>query len=217
MSKAKIITIVVLSFIFSMCAATGVVVLTEPEEGMNLIIGNVAIELRDYQSRREVYYDKINVAIIGSYMENGEEKMFFDWTVSDEEGFYYFPNVPTGKYEVKGIWSFLKGGDLFNAAKPYRDYREEFTNTPRDQIVASGILFNNEPVNRIVNLKYKILEVFTTGELRSTELYIIQDRRLPDQTLLNKPLIYNYFIEHPDFEESGWLEFLKKEAAKWGN
>ena len=67
--KAKIFFLAVLTIIIMGCAG-GIPSMQEPVEGKNLVIGSIIFENKGYQNRNDLYFENLDVAIIGVYEEN---------------------------------------------------------------------------------------------------------------------------------------------------
>ncbi|KPK94557.1 hypothetical protein AMJ80_05435 [bacterium SM23_31] len=218
-AKVRIISLLLVSLSLLMCASGIQVVLTEPEENKALLVGNITMIFDNFQGKQEVYKDDIELAVIGIY---GENEPYFEWTKTDSAGFFFIPNAPAnGKYELKGLRFFIKGGGAMSLSKNFRDQRDQYQSVGWDNITFSGFQFQKTPErlsdNRIVNLKYNLFIVRPSGDIEHNTTDQIYGYTVPitfELTLYN-PLIYDYFIEDERFKDSGWLPFLKKVSPNY--
>lgn len=179
----------------------------EPVEGKNLIIGSIIFENNGYNNRTEVYFENLEVAIMGYYEENGKEKTFGKWIYTDENGYFSIPNVPDGKYAVKAIRVNMSGQAYMTFANEFRTMIDNYKLSP-ENIAFSGTYFDTRPTERIVNLKHNYFTIFPNSEIRYGSYDMIAEFTASNGQKISRPLIFKYFIEkHP---ESGWNEHLNK-------
>ena len=199
-----------------MCTAGGRVVLTDPVDDNVLIIGNIIFENDNWQDRKDIFKDRIEVALIGSVIKNGKEETVGFWTETDENGFFFYPNAPNGKYELKAIRFYMPGGLYFGLIKEFRATSENYQRIGNPQnIMFTGSMFNKEAVNKIVNLKFNYFSIFPNGEIQHGYYDQIKDLTMSTGEVLNTPLIYEYFLNKPEFANSGWLPLLDAELQKY--
>jgi hypothetical protein len=208
----KIINLFILVPFLLDCAG-GFSGLKEPELGKNLIIGSIVFENNGYQNRNEVYYDNLEVAIIGYYKENGKEKLFGKWIYTDKNGYFSIANVPNGKYALKGIRVNLSGRAYLTIANEFKSGVDNYQIQPIENIAFSGTHFNTEPSNQIINLKNNYFTIFQNREIRHGAYDKIQAFKSASSEMISRPLIFKHFIG--SFENSGWVGYLKKELAKF--
>ena len=216
--NVRIFSLLLVSLFLLMCASSINIVLTEPEENKVLFIGRIILVLDNYDGREGIYKDGIEVAIGGRY---GNNAPFFEWTITDSSGYFFFPNAPAdGRYEVKGIRFYMKSGTSIAITRNFLDLdsREQYHFVEWDNIMFSGKLFNKtamEPDRRIVNLKHNLFIIRTYGNIEHWTIdqnlkYIVPVSPVSFDVNLDTPIIYDYFIENEAFENSAWLPFLKK-------
>jgi len=203
--KKKFIPLFLLLIIFFSCAGT-LPSLKEPEEGKNLIIGSIIFENRGYQNRNDVYFDNIDVAIIGHYEENGKEKIFGKWTRTNKSGYFFIPNVPDGKYALKAIRVNMSGQAFLTIANEFRTMVDNYKTWPSENIAFSGEYFDNQPKENIVNLKHNYFTFFQNQEIRYGSYDKIDEFQASNGEKISRPMIFQYFIEQ--YPESGWKSKL---------
>jgi len=222
MKRAVSITGVCFLLYLIVTCAGGVSVIkppAEPIEGRVLIIGNVLFEVNNYNNIREVDRQDIDVGVIGIYEENGKKKEWGKWAKTDSLGYFFIANAPEGKFELKAVRLFLKQGGYTGFSRPYRSAIDNFTGVSSpDGILLSGVepgLITTAPLNRIVNLRINYITVLPNGELRPRMTDKVENLEMITGEIINTPLIFDYFLECPAFQNSGWLPFLKAESNKY--
>lgn len=204
--KNGIALLVLLVLIYG-CAAT-LPKLEEPVEGKNLIIGSVIFENNGYQNRNDVYFDGIEVAVIGIYKENGEEKVFGKWTVTDKNGYFFIPNVPDGRYGLKALRINMSGQAYLTIVNEFRTKVDNYKVWPTEQVAFSGEFFDVKPQNRIINLKHNYFTFFQNQEIRYGSYDKIDQFQASTGELISRPMIFKYFIDN--YPQSGWKQYLQK-------
>ncbi len=189
------------------CAAT-LPKMEEPAEGKNLVIGSVIFENNGYQDRNDVYFDNIEVAIIGIYKENGKEKVFGKWTRTDKNGYFFIPNVPDGRYALKGLRINMSGQAFLTIVNEFRTLVDNYKIWPTENITFSGEYFKTEPQNRIINLKHNYFTFFQNREIRYGAYDKIDQFQASNGDVITRPMIFKYFIEN--YPQSGWNKYLQK-------
>jgi len=201
------IPLILLSVLFILnCAGTSIS-MKEPVEGQNLIIGSIVFENNGYNNRTDVYFENLEVAIMGYYKKNGKEKIFGKWLYTDENGYFVIPNVPDGKYAVKAIRVNMSGQAYITIANEFRTMVDNYKLSP-ENIAFSGTYFDTRPTERIVNLKHNYFTIFPNSEIRYGSYDMIAEFTASNGQAIARPLIFKYFIEK--YPESGWNEYLNK-------
>jgi len=198
-------------FIFILVAlncAGSLTSMKEPVEGKNLIIGSIIFENNGYKNRNDVYVGNLEVAIIGIYNQNGDEKVYGKLVFTDENGYFFIPNVPDGKYAVKGIRVNLSGQAYLTIANEFRTAVDNYQIQPTENIVYSGSFFDNHANNRIINLKHNYFTIHANSEIRHGAYDRIDDFKASNGEILSRPLIYESFISK--YPESGWNNYLRQ-------
>lgn len=205
--KKNVFFLLGISLLILSCAG-GLPSMKEPVEGKNLLIGSVIFENSGYQNRNEVYSNGLEVAIIGLYEENGKEKVFGKWVITDKNGYFFIPNVPDGKYAVKGLRINMSGQAFITIANEFRTMVDNYKIQASQNIAFSGVYFNTQPTNKIVNLKHNYFTFFQNQEIRYGAYDKIDEFQASDGQRINRPMIFQYFIEQ--YPESGWSKPLKE-------
>jgi len=204
--KTKVLLALGLTLIVLGCAGS-LPTLKEPVEGKNLIIGSVIFENRGYQDRNEIYFDNIDVAIIGIYKKNGTDKIFGKWTRTDKNGYFFISNVPDGKYALKAIRVNLSGQAYITIANEFRTLVDNYKLWPSENITFSGDKFNTRPNKRIVNLKHNYFTFFHNREIRYSAYDKIDQFQASSGDVVSRPMIFKYFINQ--YPESSWKQYLQ--------
>ncbi|MDH7561502.1 MAG: hypothetical protein QHJ34_14960 [bacterium] len=192
--------------------AGGMASLQEPVEGKHLLIGSVIFENSGYQNRNDVYFANVEVAVIGYSQEDGKEKLFGKWVVADENGYFFIPNVPDGKYALKGLRVNMPGVAFLTIANEFRSTVSNYEIQPTETVAFSGTFFDIGPENRIVNLKHNYFTLFSNREIRHGAYDRISAFTASNGQEIERPPIFQYFLEK--FPHTGWRPFLEAELAR---
>ncbi|MDZ7334891.1 MAG: carboxypeptidase-like regulatory domain-containing protein [candidate division KSB1 bacterium] len=180
----------------------------EPIQNGNLIIGSLIFEIDGYQDQVAVIRRNIEVAIIGQVMVDGKMKSFSQWTTTDDDGYFYIPNVPTGQFAIKGFRTHLIGlGDLIIARELIDPRRNYFEIKRADVLAMTGQLFDVSPRNQIVNFDHNIVTLYRNGIVDHLQRHWLENVKLVTGELLNSPSVARYFLEK--FPTSAWANFLR--------
>ncbi|MDZ7330536.1 MAG: carboxypeptidase-like regulatory domain-containing protein [candidate division KSB1 bacterium] len=180
----------------------------EPIQNGNLIIGSLIFEIDGYQDQVAVIRRNIEVAIIGQVMVDGKMKSFSQWTTTDDDGYFYIPNVPTGQFAIKGFRTHLIGlGDLIIARELIDPRRNYFEIKRADVLAMTGQLFDVRPRNQIVNFDHNIVTLYRNGIVDHLQRHWLENVKLVTGELLNSPSVARYFLEK--FPTSAWANFLR--------
>ncbi len=198
---------VLFSALFILNCAGTTTSMKEPIEGKNLIIGSVIFENNGKNNRNDVFFDNLEVAIIGYYKENGKEKTFGKWIYTDQNGYFFIPNVPDGRYAVKAVRVNMSGQSFITVANEFRTMVDNYKLSP-ENIAFSGTYFDTRPVERIVNLKHNYFTIFINNEIRYGAYDMIAEFTASTGEQISRPLIFKYFVEK--YPASGWNEYLEK-------
>lgn len=210
--KTKILFLAVLTSIFMGCAG-GIPSMEEPVEGKNLIIGSIIFENKGYQNRNDIYFENLDVAIIGIYEENGKEKVFGKWTTTDKNGYFFFPNVPDGRYALKGFRVNMAGQAYITINNEFRSKVDSYKIWPTENIAFSGTYFETTPNKNIINLKHNYFTFFLNQEIRHGAYDRIDQFKAANGEMVSRPMIFEYFID--TYPESGWNEAMKEILATY--
>jgi hypothetical protein len=75
----------------------------EPEVGKSIVVGAVLVENNGVDDFYDVSKSDITVILVGKSIINGEESIEGYRIRTDENGYFFLPNVPQGAYVLKGI------------------------------------------------------------------------------------------------------------------
>ncbi|MDZ7374448.1 MAG: carboxypeptidase-like regulatory domain-containing protein, partial [candidate division KSB1 bacterium] len=78
-------------------------VMEEPREGRALLVGAVLVENDGVEDVYEARKSKIHIIVVGKGTVDGREEAVVYRLMTDENGYFFVPNVPPGSYVVKGI------------------------------------------------------------------------------------------------------------------
>ena len=75
----------------------------EPEAGKCIVVGALLVENNGVDDFYDAMKSDITVILVGKSIINGEESIEGYRIKTDENGYFYLPNVPQGAYVLKGI------------------------------------------------------------------------------------------------------------------
>lgn len=205
MYRSKITIIVILTVFLSCASSTQSI--PEPEADQCILIGSIVLDIDGYKNQVMTVMSDIEVAIVGRYYKDGREKSFGGWTTTDENGFFYIPNVPPGDYALRGIqYNHISTGDIQivnELLDPNRDYFE----LNRSEVISLvGLRFDVPSFRNVVNMKHNIVHLYRNEMIDNKRLDEIRDYRSADGTRIFKPPVALYFAEK--FYGSGWETYL---------
>lgn len=205
--KNKIVSILLPAIIIYLYCSTTVKMLPEPVENKNLIIGSLIFDIDGYEDNFITIQGNIEMVIIGKYVKDNDIKNFMQWTTTDENGYFYIPNVPDGEYAIKGFRTHLIGlGNLTIENELIDPQRNYFEIKAQDIISSSGELFDTRSYQRIINFKHNIITLHRGGIIDDDWYNRIQNLKLSTGEIIDRPPVPIYFIEK--FEGSGWEDYL---------
>ncbi len=194
-------------FIFLLNCSSSEQMMPEPIEQRNLLIGSIIFDIDGYRDNFTTIRHNIEVAIIGKVVKGDEIQNFSQWTVTDEQGYFFIANIPAGEYAIKGFRTHLI--DLGNMVieneliDPQRNY---FELKNSDVIAMTGELFDVRSNHQIVNFRHNIITLHRNGIIENERYDRLQDFKLSTGEILNAPSVSIYFIEK--FEGTGWESYL---------
>lgn len=90
--------------LYSGCGSSAVQLkMQEPEVGKCIVVGAILVENNGVDDYYQVHKSKITVILVGKSVINGEESIEGYRLKTDENGYFFLPNVPQGAYVVKGL------------------------------------------------------------------------------------------------------------------
>jgi len=193
--------------LFILSCAGGIPSMEAPLPGKNLIIGSIIFENKGYENRNDVYFENLDVAIIGIYEENGKEKVFGKWTTTDKNGYFFLPNVPDGKYALKAFRINMSGQAYVTVTNEFRSNVDNYKVWPTENIAFSGTFFDAGPVNHVINLKHNYFTFYLNQEIRHGAYDRIDEFKAANGEVLSRPMIFQYFMD--TYPQSGWNPTLK--------
>ena len=206
MKKYSFIYLLITSVIILNCGGTGVV-MAPPEEGKNLLMDSILFENIGYSDRYQFFTEDIEVAILGFYEEDGKQKVFGKWVVTDSLGYFFIPNVPDGNYAIKGFRVDIETGYL-TIANDFRSGVSNYVRTGQNiAFAASGDHFENLSKNHIVNLKHNRFTIHVTGEIRHGRHDVVTNFKTSSGEAIERPFIHEYFLEK--YPDSGWEAIVR--------
>ncbi|MBN2011251.1 hypothetical protein JW960_18045 [candidate division KSB1 bacterium] len=209
--RSFIYSLVLVSSLFLSCGSSTQMLPTPTETG-NLIIGSILLDIDGYDNKFTVIWDRVEVALVGQYIEQGELKTYGKWIVSDENGYFFVPNVPDGEYSIKGFRVKLFGDETLTFVDPM-DMVEpiEFELTDYNGVVLAGTRFDIKPYKRIINFQHNYFRLKPNGRVDFNRMERIHNLRLTTGEVLDNPPVPVYFIEgYPNNPWVGYLNMVLK-------
>ena len=111
----------------------------EPEEGKCIVVGALLVENNGVDDFYDVMKSEITVILVGKSIINGEESVEGYRIKTDENGYFFLPNVPQGAYVLKGIEVSLGYKGLTLITSRWDGARQIYTPAPNmiDYVVRS--------------------------------------------------------------------------------
>ena len=179
----------------------------QPEDEMNLIIGSLIFDINGYEDNFLVIKDNIEVAIVGSYEQNGKLHNFGRWVTTGEEGYFCIANIPEGEYAIKGFRVNVMGLDELRVANELSDpQRNYFELNAHDMISLQGDLFDVKSNHRIVNFEHNIFTLHRNGIVDHSRHERLRNVKVSTGEIIERPTVPLYFLEI--LGESGWSYYL---------
>jgi hypothetical protein len=99
------------------CGGGMQMIMQEPEAGKCIVVGAILVENNGVDDVYNAIKSGVIAVIVGRSMQNGEEVVEAYRIRTDENGYFFLPNVPRGSYVLKGIEVTLgyKGLTLFTS------------------------------------------------------------------------------------------------------
>ncbi len=185
--------------------------LEEPAEEKNLIIGSVIFDLNGYRDNFLTIRENIEVAIIGNAWLEGEMKTVGFWAVTDEDGYFNIPNVPTGEYAIKGFRTQAIGiGDILIVNELLDPQRNYFELKWHGSIPLTGRIFDTQTHQRTINFEHNIFSLNPNEIVQFKRCEKLVDLKLTTGEVLNQPLVPVHFLEK--YPNSGWTKYLEAQV-----
>jgi hypothetical protein len=192
--------------IFGACI-TSRKMLPEPIENRKLLIGSLIFDIDGYEDNFTTIRHNIEVAIVGRFVKDGNLQNFGRWTVTDENGYFFIPNIPDGEYAIKGFRTHLIGiGNIVIENELIDPERNYFELKDQDVISFTGHIFDTRPNHRIINFKHNIFTFHRSGIIDHDRHDRIQNLKLSTGEVIDCLQVPIYFLEK--FEGSGWENYL---------
>lgn len=206
MQKSVLSILMLIAICFLNCG-TSIQTLPEPMQDNNLVIGAIIFDIDGYQENFTTLYRNIEVAIVGRYIKDGMIQNFGRWATTDENGYFFIPNVPDGEYAIKGFRTYVIGlseltieNQLIDPMYNYYELDDENT------ISFGGELFDTRSDRRIVNFKHNYFKLHRSKIVNFTRFDKVDDLKLSMGDVLNRKPVPVYFIEK--YEGSSWENYL---------
>ncbi len=211
MNKLRVLYLLLLIFVIS-CAQTTKFIEAPVDENSFLVIGSVVVEDDFYTSLSGVHLKDIEVAILAETDQEGTPKTTGYWTKTDDNGYFYLMNVPSGKYTLTGVRMFLSDQSVMVINNPCTSESDVFKISPSDHIGFIGNYFDIIPQNRVVNLQANYFSIDADSHIYYDVKYFrrnaITGLRLVNGTKLMQISPVRYFINQ--FAGSTWADLLRE-------
>lgn len=199
--------ILILIFIVSLSCGTSIQTLPEPIQDNSLIIGSIIFDIDGLENNFTTLYRNIDVAIVGRYIKDGMMHHFGSWTTTDDNGYFFIPNVPDGEYAIKGFRAYLIGlGELTIENELIDPQYNYFELDPDNSIAFGAELFDTRSNQRIINFKHNYFKLHRSKMITFMRYDRIDDLKLSMGDLLNRKPAPIYFIEK--YNVNNWNSYL---------
>ena len=165
------------------------------------------LDIDGYQDKYITVWDRVEVAIVGRYVENGMLKDFGKWVTSDENGYFYLANLPAGEYALKGLRAHLFGDEVITILDYTRPKdKQEYELAEPGPVVLHGMRYDVNTSGRIINFQHNIFRLMRSGLVDFKRVKRIRNYRMAAGEELDVPPVPVYFVE--TFPESEWTNYL---------
>jgi len=206
MSRKFEFLLLVVAIILVNCSSS-VQMLPPPVEHKNLLIGSLIFDIDGYKDNFTTIRHNIEVAIIGKLVKDSDIQNFSQWTMTDENGYFFIANVPDGEYAIKGFRTHLIGlGNLIIENELIDPQRNYFELKSSDVVAVTGELFDVRPHQRVINFDHNIITLHRSGIIADKRYDRLQDLKLVTGETLSSTPVPIYFMEK--FAGSGWESYL---------
>jgi len=203
--KFIFITLIISIFIFN--CSSSVQMVPEPLENKNLLIGSLLFDIDGYEDNFTTIRRNIEVAIVGKFVKDGIIENFGQWATTDENGYFFIPNLADGEYAIKGFRTHLIGiGNLTIENELIDPERNYFELKSQDVVSFAGNLFDTHPNHRIINFQHNIFTLYRSGIIDHKRYEHLQDLKLSTGEIIDYPPVAIYYLGK--FESSGWENYL---------
>lgn len=197
----------ILVLVFLVSCGTSIQTIQEPMQNQNLIIGSIIFDIDGYEENFTTLYRNIEVAIVGRNVKDGMFRDFGRWTTTDENGYFFIPNVPDGEYAIKGFRAYLIGLGELTIENELIDPQYNFYEIDDENTLSFGAeLFDTRSNQRIINFKHNYFKLYRGKIIDFKRFDRIRDLKLSMGDVLNRNPAPVYFIEK--YENSGWNSYL---------
>lgn len=203
---------ILLSFVLLvlLSCSSSMKMLPAPEENKNLLIGSLIFDVNGYNDKYLTVRENIEIAIVGNYVEKGELKKFGQWTITDENGYFYLANVPEGEYIIKGFRIHAIGADNLTISNDLIDPNDNYYEVQSEDIIyLQANFFDTKSDHHIVNFEHNIF-ILQRNEFIQHERYeVLRNVKLSTGEMASEPPVTQYFLDK--FSTSPWVRFLELE------
>ena len=205
--QKSFLLILMLILICSLNCGTSIQTLPEPSQDNNLVIGSIIFDIDGYEENFTTLYRNIEVAVVGRYVKDGMFHDFGRWTTTDENGYFFIPNVPDGEFAIKGFRAQYIGLGELTIENELIDHQYNYYEIDPDNTISFGAeLFDTRSNQRIINFKHNYFKLYRSKIVSFMRYDRIDDLKLSMGDLLNRKPAPVYFIEK--YEGSGWDSYL---------
>ena len=205
--RAQFFAIVFVIFAFGLSCSSTLPDIEEPVDNNCLIIGSIIFDVNGYQDVNSTFHENIEVAIVGSVIDKGQEKRVGYWVQTDENGYFFLANVPPGAYALKGFrTNSIDLSEIVVVNELTDPQRNYFELSNSGAIPMTGNLLDVRSKNRIVNFKHNIFTLYRNGLAKFQRLNRVRNYKLSAGDIIDFPPVPSYFLDK--FPASAWSKFL---------
>lgn len=198
-----------ISLLIISCAGS-VKMLPEPMEEKNLLIGSILFDVNGYNDKYLTVRENIEIAIVGNYVEKGELKKFGEWTITDENGYFYIANVPDGEFVIKGFRIHSVGAENLTISNELLDPNENYYELKNEDIIyLQANYFDTASRQRIVNFGHHIFTIHANAFIQHERYDALRNVKLSTGEIVSEPPVPQYFLEK--FSGTPWTRYLESD------
>ena len=209
MKQKKCLVLLSILILFFSCSSS-IKMLPMPVENKNLLIGSLIFDVNGYNDKYLTVRENIEIAIVGNYVEKGELKKFGEWTITDENGYFYLANVPDGEFVIKGFRIHSIGADNLTISNELIDPNENYYELKSEDIIyLQANFFDTKSKQGIVNFKHNVFTIHSNEFIQHMKHSILRDVKLSTGEVISEPSVPQYFLDK--FAGTPWINYLELE------
>jgi hypothetical protein len=155
--------------------------------------------------------ERYTVCIIGEVtdQETGKARRTAYIVPVDEDGYFALPNVPSGKYALRGVRVWRESGPKFIIWNELRVPGQEWLQRSGYEWpipIAEGDIWPYQPLEGVINFGHNVFLMH--NPIRHHAVHSITGETFGTPRTYDRPLVLERFIER--FPDSGWTPVLRR-------